>query len=86
MDLKKQNGENYVHLSYFLKTQKQKANLTYCLGIYMHCGIHIYVVCMCACQSLSQVPFFVIPSNVTHQAPLSRILEWVSIPFSRGSS
>ena len=43
-------------------------------------------------QSLSCVWFFAIPWTVTHQAPLSmgilqaRILEWVAIPFSRGSS
>ena len=43
-------------------------------------------------QLLSHVWFFVAPWMVAHQAPMSihgilqtRILEWVAIPFSRGS-
>ena len=48
-------------------------------------------VCMCVCQSLSPVRLFATPWTVAQQAPLSgvfqaRIQEWVSIPFSRGSS
>ena len=44
------------------------------------------------CQSLSHVRLFAIPGTVAHQAPLSmgilqaKILEWVAISFSRGSS
>ena len=43
-------------------------------------------------QSLSCVRLFVTPWTVAHQAPLSlgilqaRILEWVAMPSSRGSS
>jgi len=43
-------------------------------------------------QSLSRVRLFVTPWTVAHQAPLSmgilqaRILEWVAMPSSRGSS
>ena len=44
------------------------------------------------CQSLSRVSLCATPWTVAHQAPLSsgifqaRILEWVAIPFSGGSS
>ena len=47
--------------------------------------------CVCA-SSLSHVPLFATPWTVAHQAPLSmgilqaRILEWVAMPSSRGSS
>ena len=47
---------------------------------------------LCAVKSLSRVPLSVTTQTVAHQAPLSmevlqaRILEWVAIPFSRGSS
>ena len=47
---------------------------------------------MCTCQSLSRVRLFVTPWIVARQAPLSlgilqaRRLEWVAMPFSRGSS
>ena len=43
-------------------------------------------------QSLSHVQLFVTPQTIARQAPLStgilqaRILEWVVMPFSRGSS
>ena len=45
-----------------------------------------YVLCV-----LSHVQFFVTPWTTAHQAPLSmefsrQELEWVAIPFSRGSS
>jgi len=46
----------------------------------------------CVCQSFSGVWFFVSPWPVAHQAPLSmefsqtRIVEWVAISYSRGSS
>ena len=53
-------------------------------------------VCVCVCihiyRSHSVVFDNVIPWTVAHQAPLSmgflraRILEWITIPFSRGSS
>ena len=40
------------------------------------------------CSMLSQVQLFATPWTMAHQAPLSmaRILEWVSMPSSRGSS
>ena len=53
----------------------------------------IVCVCVCLCvKSLSHVQLFVTPWTVAHQAPLSmaslqaRILEWVAISSSRGSS
>ena len=43
---------------------------------------------VCVLKSLSHIWFFATPWAVAHQAPLSmgRILEWVSMPSSRGSS
>ena len=47
---------------------------------------------LCCAQSLSCVQLFTIPQTMVRQAPLSmgilqvRILEWVAIPSSRGSS
>ena len=44
------------------------------------------------CKFLSHVQFFVTPWTIAHQAPLpmgilqARILEWVAMPFCRGSS
>ena len=57
-------------------------------------GEHVFVLCA---QSLSHVHLFATPWTVAHQAPLSmrfsrqeywhtRILEWVAISSSRGSS
>ena len=50
-------------------------------------------VCVCVCVFVfSHVQLFATPWTTAHQAPLSmglpcaRILEWVTIPFSRGSS
>ena len=49
-------------------------------------------VCVCVCLSLSCVQIFVTPWTVACQAPFvrgilqARILEWVAILFSRGSS
>ena len=46
----------------------------------------------CPCCVLSRVPLFVTPRTVAHQAPLSmrilqaRILDWIAMPSSRGSS
>ena len=48
--------------------------------------------CLCCAQVLSHVRLFCNPWTVAHQAPLSmgilqaRILEWVAMPSSRGSS
>ena len=62
---------------------------------YMHICVCV-CVCVCVCihiyRSHSVVFDNVIPWTVAHQAPLSmgflraRILEWITIPFSRGSS
>ena len=47
---------------------------------------------LCCAWSLSRVQLFATPWTVAHQAPLSmgiiqaRILEWVAMPISRGSS
>ena len=56
-------------------------------------------VCVCVClyvydvvQSLSCVQLFVTPWTLTRQAPMSmgffqaRMLEWIAISFSKGSS
>ena len=46
----------------------------------------------CVLGSFSHVQLFETPWTVAHQAPLSmgflqeRILEWVAVPYSRGSS
>ena len=59
-----------------------------------HAGMFCYVysrAVLCA-QSLSRVQLFAAPWTVAHQAPLSmgilqaRILEWVAMLSSRGSS
>ena len=53
----------------------------------IECEISMYML-----SCFSPVQLFVIPWTVAHQAPLSigfvqvRILEWVAMPFSRGSS
>ena len=50
----------------------------------------VYAVLCCA-QTLSCVWLFVTPWTIAHKAPPSmgilqaRILEWVAMPFSRGS-
>ena len=55
-------------------------------------GFHVGVFLTLKCQLLSRVKLFAAPWTVAHQAHLSmgifraRILEWVAIPFSRGSS
>ena len=47
---------------------------------------------MCSAYSLSHVHLFATPWTVAHQAPMSmrilqeKILEWVAMPSSRGSS
>ena len=47
---------------------------------------------LCCAESLSHVQFFATPWTEAHQIPLSvgilqaRILKWVAMPFSRGSS
>ena len=52
----------------------------------------LLLLTVCCAQSLSHVRLFVTPWTVAHQAPLSmgilqaRILEWVAMPSSRGTS
>ena len=52
----------------------------------------LLLLTVCCAQSLSHVRLFVTPWTVSHQAPLSmgilqaRILEWVAMPSSRGTS
>ena len=59
---------------------------------YLHTLIGMISSVMCCAQSLSCVQLFVTPWTRAHQAPLSmgiiqaKILEWVAIPSSRGSS
>ena len=58
--------------------------------IYTHTHIHIHIV-IAVLQSLSHVWLFSNSWTAAHQAPVygvfqARILEWVAISFSRGSS
>ena len=64
------------------------------LGVHPHCLIHTHLW-LCEkwkCYSLSRGGFFVTPWTIAHQAPWSmeylqaRVLEWVAIPLSWGSS
>ena len=52
--------------------------------------INIKFLMCAACCHFTCVRLFATPWTVAHQAPLSTlqagILEWVAIPFSRGSS
>ena len=54
--------------------------------------LFLFERCVCMCESISRVLLFATPWTVARQAPLSmgilqaRILEWVAMPFSRGSS
>ena len=60
--------------------------------LYLHTLIGVISSVMCSAQSLSCVRLFATSWTRAHQAPLSmgilqaKILEWVSIPSSRGSS
>ena len=57
-----------------------------------HLGWQVRILVLCCAQMLSCVRLFVTPWTEAHQAPLSmgilqaRILEWVAMPSSRGSS
>ena len=58
----------------------------------MNLLIYKYMICLCCAWLLSCVQFFAVPWPVACQAPLSmgilqaRILEWLAMPSSRGSS
>ena len=72
---------NILVLTHMIKT-------LFCLSNLIPVSVCV-CVCVCMCYSLS---CFVTPRAIAHQAPLSmgilqaRTLEWVAIPFSRGSS
>ena len=58
-----------------------------------HCVCVCVCVCACVCvHTLSHIHLFATPWTIAHQAPLvhgifqARILKWVAISFSRGSS
>ena len=61
-------------------------------SLLLSCGPHGPYVVRCCARSLRCVWLFVTPWTVAYQAPLSvgilqaRILEWVTMPSSRGSS
>ena len=69
------------------------------MNIFIYIYTHTLCVCVCVCvyavlccaQTLSCVWLFVTPWTIAHKAPPSmgilqaRILEWVAMPFSRGS-
>ena len=44
-------------------------------------------VCVCVCVLFSRIRLFAAPWTIAHQTFLqARLLEWIAIPFSRGSS
>ena len=70
-------------------------NYTSIKTLYFHFLLVCVCVCVCVCARTlvtQSCTFFVTPWTVAYQAPLSmgtlqaRILEWVAISFSRGSS
>ena len=87
---------SFLHLQQQSILCNQLSNSIQCLNLsFLIYGPIIYLFitrqCLCA-QSLNRVRLFVTPWTVAHQAPLptgilqARILGWVAIPFSRGSS
>ena len=66
--------------------------IPFCLLIKDYTFVTCHHLTYYAAKSLSHVHFFVTPWTVARQAPLSvgmpqaRILEWVAVSFSRGSS
>ena len=58
-------------------------------GVCIH--THIYVVCVCVlviqlCPTLCDPMDCSPPGSSVHRISQARILEWVAIPFSKGSS
>ena len=59
--------------------------------VYTHTHTHIYVVCVCVlviqlCPTLCDPMDCSPPGSSVHRISQARILEWVAIPFSKGSS
>ena len=48
----------------------------------MHCCCSVTQLCPALCDPWTVSP----PGSSVHEIPLARILEWVAMPFSRGSS
>ena len=80
-----------VSVSYKIYVYNLYSKGTYEIFIFSKCPC-MYLYVLCCAQSLSHVQLFANPWTIACQAPLSvgillaRILEWVAIPFSRGSS
>ena len=50
------------------------------------CGAEVSTIWKVKWKSLGRVWLFATPWNTVHGLPQPRILEWVAVPFSRGSS
>ena len=81
-------------LSISINCTLQNGQLSVICTMYMY-HVYVYVPCICICTMLShfsRVQLIATLWTVAHQAPLSmgilqaRILEWVAMPYSRGSS
>ena len=81
-----------VKMDFFSVTFWRKVLLHLILiNMQIHTSVFLRV-CILLRKSVSRVRLFVTPWTATHQAPLfmeilqARILKWVAMPFSRGSS
>ena len=52
----------------------------------IHTHTHIYVLVAKLCQTLCDPTNYSLPGFSVHGISQARILEWIAIPFSRGSS
>ena len=85
--------EEYEKSAFWSESHRTQA-LTTGASLWSHCPSPLGWLALLTCvyQSFSEVWFFASPWPVAHQAPLSmefsqtRILEWVAISYSRGSS
>ena len=82
----------YLHVILNLGGYFELNFLLFLSMLYLHTLIGVISSVMCSAQSLSCVRLFATSWTRAHQVPLSmgilqaKILEWVSIPSSRGSS
>ena len=94
MILIKHTSKNTAQLKFLMNGTSQLSNLSvwfYSLLIYLLFFYFQIFIGVCVCM-LSCVQIFATPWTVVHQAPLvhgtfqARILEWVTVSSSRGSS
>ena len=81
--------DHSVYLLAFLKTEGTN-NIQHNRTKSEHLNIYYIIVCVCVCYSFSRVQLFATPWTVACWLLCpwilqARILEWVAIPFSRGS-